>query len=149
MVKQVALDLNVKGTLQVLEDEGFVFVTIGYDRFLIKVKGDLMFTLPDDKKVAVKVSYVDAHNHPAKVDGEVTWLSSDDSIATVTVDPADSSKASIAAADELGQVQITAHADADLGTGLREIITTLDVEVVAGEAVRGTIQPVGEPTPNT
>lgn len=148
MGKQIAVDLEVKGTLQILEDEGgFVLVEISYDRFFITAKGDLMFTLPDDKKVTVKVSYVDAHGHPAKVDGNVTWSSSDENVALVT--PAtDSSQADITPNTNLGQVQITAKADADLGTGVREIITTLDVEVVAGDAVRGVIAPVGDPVPN-
>lgn len=106
-----------------------------------------MFNLPDDKAVAVQVFYVDAHNHPAVVDGAVTWSSSDETIATVTVDPADSTKARVAAGAGLGQVQITAKADADLGAGIRELLTMLDVTVVAGEAVSGVIQPTSDPVP--
>jgi hypothetical protein len=30
---------------------------------------------------------------------------------------------------------------------VRELITTMDVEIVAGEAIAGTITPVGEPQP--
>ena len=48
---------------------------------------------------------------------------------------------------ELGQVQITATADADLGEGTRELVTLMDVTIVAGEAVAGVIQPLGEATP--
>jgi hypothetical protein len=129
------------------EDEVFALVTLTYDQFTVTAKGDVMFTLPDDKKVAVKVSYADARGKPAKVDGAVMWSSSDDTIATVVVDPADSTKATVSAADNLGQAQITAKADADLGAGTRELLTLLDVEVVGGEAVKGTIEPVGAPVP--
>jgi hypothetical protein len=47
----------------------------------------------------------------------------------------------------VGQAQVTATCDADLGDGVRELITLCDIEVVGGEAVAGTIQPVGEPDP--
>jgi hypothetical protein len=42
---------------------------------------------------------------------------------------------------------MTAYADADLGERVRELATTMDVTVMAGEAVAGTITPVGEPEP--
>lgn len=148
MPKQMEFTLN--GVLNLLEkDEGHVLVKLTYDRFTLTARGDVMFTLPDDKKVDVKVSYVDARGHPAKVDGPVMWSSSDENVATVTPngDQATIVPASATGA-VLGQVQITAKADADLGAGTRELITTLDVEVVAGDAVMGTIQPVGAPVPN-
>ena len=49
----------------------------------------------------------------------------------------------------IGQVQVTATADADLGAGVRNIVTPLDIVVVAGEAMSGAITPVGpaEPIP--
>lgn len=146
----MAMVLKIKGAvLQLLteDDEGFVQVKLNFDnQFTVTAKGDLMFTLPDDKKVTVKVSYVDAKGHPARVDGVPVWSSSDDTVATVVVDTTDPTKAVVTPVD-LGQVQVTVKADADLGQGTRELVTNLDVEVVAGEAVRGTIQPVGEPEP--
>jgi hypothetical protein len=42
-----------------------------------------------------------------------------------------------------------ATADADLGDGVRELNTLLDVTLVAGEAVTGTINVVGDPQPIT
>lgn len=147
MAKKVSV--NLTGILSLLEeDEGYVLVKLTYDQFSVTAKGDAMFTLPDDKKVVVQVAYVDAKGHPAKVDGVVTWSSSDDTVVAVDVDAADSTKATVRPTDALGQVQVTAKADADLGAGVREIITTLDVEVVAGDAVKGVIQPVGDPVPN-
>ena len=90
-----------------------------------------MYTLPNDKRVDVKVEYQDAKGNAATVDGDVVWSSSDTNVATITP------------GDALGQVQITATADADLGDGVVEIICTMDVTVVGGQAVIGVISPVG------
>jgi hypothetical protein len=51
------------------------------------------------------------------------------------------------ATNDIGDVQVTATADADLGDGIREIITLLDLNVVSGEAVAGTINVIGTPEP--
>lgn len=141
------IGFQLKGVLQLLT-EGGSYITLVYDRLTVKAKGEgFMFTLPDDKGVTVKVSYVDAHGHPATVDGSPSWVSSDPTILVVTPDDADPFKASVVAGDNLGQAQITVRADADLGSGTRAIVSTFDVEVVGGEAVRGVIEPVGDPVP--
>jgi hypothetical protein len=136
------------GTLEIITEptKAGCFVTLRFGAFTVTARGnDMAYTLPADKQVQVKVSYVDASGNPAKVDGAVQWQSSDASIATVIVDTSDSAMALVRSGGKVGQVQITATADADLGDGVRELITTMDVEVVAGEAVAGTITPVGEP----
>lgn len=123
-------------------------VTLTMDRFTVTAWGDEMaYTLPADKQVRVKVSYVDANNNPAVVDGLVAWASSDPTIAAVTADPADSQEAMIVPGTNVGQCQITATADADLGEGTRPLVTLMDLTVVGGEAVAGIIEPVGAPTP--
>lgn len=108
------------------------------------VKGfDMDFTVPDDAPVKVKVTWVDAHNHPAQVDGDTTWSSGDEEIATVTVDPTDSTIATVAAGSgALGTVEIKATADADRGSGVEQIFCTGNATVVAGQAVGGTMAPV-------
>ena len=106
-----------------------------------------MYNLMVDHFVKMKVSYVDAAGNPAVVDGPVAWASSDASIATVAVDATDSSIVTVTPAGDLGQVQVTATADADLGSGVRNLNTVADITVLAGEAVAGTIQPVGAPQP--
>lgn len=114
----------------------------------ITVKGtNMSYTLPDDKQVQVQVSYVDSKGHPASVDGDVQWASSDDTVCTVTADTTDSTLAMITPAANLGNVQITATADADLGAGVSNIITPVSISVVAGQAVAGTIAPTGDPQP--
>jgi hypothetical protein len=121
-------------------------LTISYDGFTITTEGNhVMYTLPVDHLVKMKVSYVDAAGNPATVDGPVSWASSDDNILKVETDPGDSAICFVTPVGEVGQAQVTATADADLGDGVRTLITTCDIDVVAGEAVSGTIEPVGPP----
>lgn len=123
-------------------------ITITLGKFIIKTEGQhVMYTLPVGMQVQMQVGYVDAGGNPATVDGDVTWASSDDAVATVDVDDADSTIVTVVPVGPAGQVQITATADADLGTGVRTLITVADIEIVAGEAIAGTISPVGEPSP--
>ena len=66
-----ALELRLGGTLKILMSEADApragcFVTLTYDGFTIKAKGDAMaYTLPVDKQVHVQVTYVDAGGNPA------------------------------------------------------------------------------------
>ena len=107
----------------------------------------MAYTLPADHLVVVRVDYVDSQGHPASVDGAVGWSATPTNIVNVTVDPEDSQICTITPASQLGTAQVVATADADLGDGVRNIITTMDVTVVAGEAVSGTISPTGSPQP--
>jgi hypothetical protein len=113
------------------------------------MKGNAMaaYTLPDDKQIAVKISYVDKRGNPTTIDGNVAWTTADEMTANVGVMAGDSTRAQIIPGANLGQTQITASADADLGEGVNRIITTFDVNVVAGTAVSGTIAPEGDPQP--
>jgi len=144
------LQFQIGGTIKLITEpsKAGAYLTLRYQGLEVKAKGDFMaYKLPDDKKVGVQISYVDSKGNPAVVDGDVAWTSSDESIVTVTVDPSDSTKASVAAVGPIGQAQINAVADADLGDGIRNIQTLFDVEVISGEAVAGTITPVGDPEP--
>jgi hypothetical protein len=143
------IEICFANPLQICEiaPEVLAVLTVTYQQFTITAKGDVMYTLPVDHLVKMQVSYVDAAGNPATVDGEVHWESSDESIATVAVDAQDSSIVTVTPAGDLGQVQVRAIADADLGTGVRNLTTIADITVVAGEAVAGTIQPIGEAEP--
>lgn len=107
----------------------------------------MAYTLPADKMIGLQIAYVDANGNPATVDGAVEWESSNPDIAAVLPTSADGSTADLVPGSQVGQCQITARADADLGSGIRELVTLLDVTVVGGEAVAGTITPVGDPQP--
>jgi hypothetical protein len=146
------LQFQLGGTLKFLVDEPAsrpgARITIRYDGLTLTAWGDGMaYKLPNDKMIAVQVAYVDSKGNPALVDGDVSWDTSDANIATVESNAGDSTQAVVTPLGSVGQVQITATADADLGSGVRELITTMDVEIVAGEAIAGTITPVGEPQP--
>ena len=125
----------------------FARLTITHGPFSYTAEGDIMYTMPISYGVELQVAYVDAGGNPAVVDGPVAWSTSDASIVSVTVDSTDTSKCMMSSASKVGQAQITATADADLGTGVRNLVTLLDVTIVAGEAVAGTIAPVGEAAP--
>jgi hypothetical protein len=112
----------------------------------------MSYTLPNDKTVKLQIAYVDAHGNPAAVDGVISWDSSNPDIAAVESLPvaqgaAGGSTVQLVPGSSIGNCQISATADADLGEGVRELVTLLDVTVVGGEAVAGVITPVGEPTP--
>jgi hypothetical protein len=149
--QRIELSVSFANTLQFCEVEApppiQAVLTISYGRFTITAKGDVMYTLPVDMIVQMQVSYVDASNNPATVDGPVVWASSDDTLATATPDANDSTIVTVTPVGPAGQVQITATADADLGAGVRNLVTVADISLVAGEAVAGTIEPVGAPTP--
>jgi hypothetical protein len=149
-------EINISAKITVKVDpepvpEGCAVLRASFDGFAVtSTGGHMAYTLPDDKRVKLKISYKDANGNAARIDGPVVWDSSDAAIAAVvpTEPPAaDNSEVWLTpgeAGGAIGQAQITARADADLGAGVAELITTLDVEVVGGQAVAGTIEPVGE-----
>jgi hypothetical protein len=152
MINQQRVEIVFVNPLKIMEvaeqSLGQQQITLTFDRFTITAEGShVMYTLPVDHSVLMQVAYVDAQGNPATIDGDVTWESSDVSIITVAVDAADSSICRATPVGSVGQAQVTATCDADLGDGTRELITLCDIEVVGGEAVAGSIQPVGEPDP--
>lgn len=84
----------------------------------------------------VTVEWKDAHGNPAKVDGPTKWESTDPAVLTVTVSTGNPLIAN-AKAIAIGSAQIHATADADLGEGIKTVTSTIDVTVIAGEAVGG------------
>ena len=100
--------------------------------------------LPANQSVDVEATFTNANGRPVEVQGEVTWVSDNTSVAKVQADAEDDSMATITAGPSAGKANITAKADADLGEGVRAVTATLSVEVIAkGEAVGGEITPVG------
>ncbi|HEY2617489.1 MAG TPA: hypothetical protein VGI78_09150, partial [Acetobacteraceae bacterium] len=66
---------------------------------------------------------------------------------TTTVDANDSTLVTISAIGPVGAAQVTATADADIGSGITSLVTMLDISTIAGQAVAGTITVTGTPTP--
>lgn len=124
------------------------YLEVQFQNFTLKGKAPMAFQLPVDKMIKVQVSYTDKKGNPAQVDlASMVWGSSDQNIVTATEDPDDPTTAVVAGASTLGNAQVNVTADADLGEGVRNLVTTMDVTVIAGEAVAGSIQPIGEPVP--
>ncbi|MBT1509447.1 hypothetical protein KIP88_02935 [Bradyrhizobium sp. SRL28] len=122
-------------------------VTVKYEQFAITMEGDhVMYNLPADHTVTMQVSYVDGAGNPAQVDGDVTWFTANEELATIEVDASDDTICKVIP-KAIGRTQVSARADADLGEGTRELLTVCDIMIVAGEAVAGSIQPTGEPQP--
>jgi len=121
-------------------------ITVQFDQFIITAKGDVMFNLPADHTVQMQVAYTDSKGNPATIDNDVEWTTSDASIVSVQVDADDSTIVKVTPVG-VGQAQVTATVDADIGEGERELVTLADITVIGGEAVAGTITPVGAPTP--
>ena len=148
------ITLQVGGALELIlrqppaEDEITTIVSVTFESFTATAKANHMaYTLANDHFITVSIAYEDAAGNPAKIDGDPAWASSDDTILTVDVDATNHFEASVTPVGLAGTAQVTVTADVDLGTGVKELITLFDVTVVAGEAVAGTIQPVGEPFP--
>lgn len=151
MVEVQRVEIVFGNTLSIMEIEppqGGAVLKIMFEEFSITAKGEyLMYTLPVDHTVLMQIAYVDAKGNPATIDNDVVWHSSDVSIVTVTVDTSDSAMCRVMPVGSVGQAQVTATCDADLGDGVRNLVTLCDIEIVGGEAVAGIIQPVGEPEP--
>lgn len=131
------------------EPQIICLVIVKYENFTIRAKGDNMaYTLPADHEVTVQVTYTDAAGNPATVDN-IAWASDPPSIINALVDPTDGSILTITPVGPAGNAQVTATADVDLGEGVKPLVTTMDVTIVAGEAVAGTIAPTGPAVPIT
>ena len=105
-----------------------------------------MYNLPIDHTVKMQVSYTDSAGNPATVDGDVEWFPANPEIAKIEVDESDSTICKVIPVKP-GRTQVSAKADADLGEGVKELLTVCDIMIVAGEAVAGSIQPTGEQEP--
>lgn len=122
-------------------------ITATMPPFTVTAKGPRMaYTLPVDKQVTLKVEFLDAKGNHATVDGDPAWSSSNTGIATAKATPGNPWLAQLLPVKP-GNCQVVVKADADLGGGMREIMCTMDVTVVAGEAVVGQITPASDPAP--
>lgn len=106
---------------------------------------EMMFILGDDQKVTLSIAPVDAAGNPAPVDGVPSWSLSDTKYIGLEVAD-DGMSATAIAIGLLGTTQVQVAADADLGEGVVTINGTLDIEVVAGQAVGLSIA-AGTPEP--
>lgn len=98
----------------------------------------MALVLSSTQQAALSFTVVDAKGNPAKVDGVPVWDSVDPT--TVSVTPgADGMSAMVKAVGPVTtagtSVQVSVQVDADLGAGVTPLMGTLDVQIVAGQAV--------------
>jgi len=89
--------------------------------------------LTANQKAPLSVRFEDAEGNVARVDGVPVWGVSSPEVGELVVAPDGLSAELLAGSPTTGQVNV--RADADLGTGIREIVGVLDVDVLAGAAV--------------
>ncbi len=92
-----------------------------------------LLILTDEQKARLFLRPKTAAGNPAKVDGVPVWSQSNADVLDLVPDD-DGLAATVIARGSLGGSQISVVADADLGTGTRELTATQDVEVKAAEA---------------
>ncbi len=102
----------------------------------------MAFILKATQNVDLSVTVTDKKGNPATVQNGV-WTSAGEGVVTVTDNTNNSATAS--AVGTPGVATITYTADADLGEGVQEVVGTVDIEVVAGDASVFNIVP-GTPT---
>ncbi len=87
----------------------------------------MRIVLTNEQQVRVSINPKTAAGHPAPLDGEATFTSSDESV--ITVHPTDDAKTVLVKAAGLGVAQLLVSADADLGEGVREFTGAIDFNV--------------------
>jgi len=141
---QNSISLTIGGSLDLVlhppppEVQGWMTWTFE-DGFTVKVKGTYMaFSLVSQQPCYGKASYTDTAGNEA-VPQTVAWTVSDATILTVVADTTDPRLCTVTSVGPAGVAQVTATADVDLGTGVKNIVLIGDITVVAGEAVAGTL----------
>ena len=113
-------------------------VKITCDRYSTTITGDFMAQVPDTGGpfVATIDGFVDAKGNPATENDTPAWSSSDDTIATVAVDPSNALSATVTLTGKTGQVQVVAaFPDASGGGSGPAYSVTGTLEVMPGDAV--------------
>src|SRR5215475_1747962 len=118
------ITLAIGGTLDLVlrappaEPQIRCIVTVTYGEFTARGE-NMAYKLPVTHYVVVGVAYVDAGNNPAVVDGEVRWEIGNPVLGSVHPTTGDSFSCAITPSGTVGATQVSATADADLGTGIR------------------------------
>lgn len=93
-----------------------------------------MLLLTTTQEVDFTIQPADKFGNPAKVDGVPVWNVSDEGVGSLVIS-ADGLTATFKALGPVGNCQVSATADADLGEGMKSISGTADIQVESGAAV--------------
>jgi hypothetical protein len=126
---------------KVTEQSGPVVPTPQYRSGMAHRRNLLMaFEMTVTQQVEVSVAFTDKKGNPAKVDGTPEWLSDNTDVLALT--PAgDGMSCVVAAVGAIGTAIVTLTADADMGSGVKPVIGTLEVSITAGEASNVVLTP--------
>jgi hypothetical protein len=104
----------------------------------VKITGDdhMAVILTSTQEFDVQIVPLDAGGNPAPVEG-VTWEVSNSHIVRLVA--IDDLNQTVQAVGPAGTAQVTVHVDAQIGEGVVELVGTLDVEVLPGQAVTLTV----------
>jgi hypothetical protein len=89
--------------------------------------------LGDDQKVTLSVKFETAEGNAARVDGVPAWDTSSEDLLKLTASD-DGLTCVVTSVGPTGTATVHVSADADLGSGVKDIIGTMEIEVVPGEA---------------
>ena len=89
--------------------------------------------ITNEQKVKLTINAVTAANRVAPLDGVPTWSVSDSAVLSLDVAP--DGLSAYAISNGVGVSQVSVIADADLGAGIRELATFIEIQVIAAEAV--------------
>lgn len=119
------------------ESAGTVQKTPQYQRFPF-LRGTLVMAsdLKSNQKVKATANFTDSKGNPARVDGDVQWITSNSELLALAPD---GNACVISAVGPIGTVTVSAIADADLGEGVKPIRLDAEVNVIAGEASAGSL----------
>lgn len=111
---------------------------------LIRVEGTMVKKVTETLKLKVKVT--DRFGNDAKVDGLLSWGSTDDSLVDVVADE-DGMGATVTPKGPVGSLKVQVHGDADLGEGVKDVAGEADLDLIAGDAELLSISEVIEAPP--
>ena len=107
--------------------------TITFGNFSVTTKGNAVITIPFMKAVTITLNLFDKAGNPTKFDDLPVWATSAEGFVNLAVSE-DGYSAEACSVGPMGDVQITATGDADLGDGTREKVCMDTIHVVAGDA---------------
>lgn len=139
----------IPGISQVRETSGAVEKTPQYLKPRPrKSRTILMATMTDSQQVTLTPRFEDKKKNPARVDGVPEWFTDNTDVLALTP-AADGLSCVVAAVGPLTgdgvPATVTMKADADLGQGVTDIISTTEFEITGGQAVTVTMD-VSAPT---
>jgi hypothetical protein len=108
------------------------------DHITIKGDSNMAVILSSTQEFDVQIVPQDAHNNPAPVEN-VVWEIGNAHVVRLV--PIDELTQTVQAVGPAGTSQITVRCDALIGEGTVELVGTLDVEVLPGQAVNLVVSP--------